>query len=205
MPIWIRVLLQVWTVAVVLVLESCAVVIDEHNVESSTKQTLRQSSADSVQRTLQEPSVIVGNVTSFVLINTATLLPIRVLLNHTVVNLEAINAPNLTIQAIVPSSHLTSNIDYVQFRFDNKNAGRERDPPYVLCGNLDSELLPCSSLTVGTHTISATPYFEGRAGTSKTIIFHIVNKTLVVKSCNIPRVRFETLMLELVLQCCHSS
>lgn len=202
-----RELLLVWITVVCLVLLAVALDVGRnvknthvYVFESSNEHQPHLTGIPSMaekHRTLQESSVVVGNVTSFVLINTDTNLPIRVLLNKTVINLAAINTLNLTIQAIVSAGTLspTSDIDYIQFGFDNETkAGTERKAPYSLCGNVKSQLLPCSKLTIGSHTISAIPYYSGQAGIGKSVAFDIVNVTSarITKSCKIPRVRLSS-------------
>ena len=196
-------MLLIWTTAAFFFLFPVHGVVVENKeyvhlyaLESPQKKQPHQSGLSSTTtsyRNLQESNILVGNVTSFVMINTNTNLPIRVLLNNTVINLSAIQTTKLTIQALISPSSPTSKIDEIQFGFDDDfDAGTERTAPYSLCGNINSQLLPCDDLTVGSHTVWATPYYNGKAGTSKRVTFRIVNTTLTTKSCKIPRVRLAT-------------
>ncbi len=163
-------------------------------VEGSTaNQSLPQNESSSITteqyRTLQ--TVSVGSITSLVLFNTKTNVPIQVLLPNVVVNLQsaAVAASNLTIQAMVRVS-TSSDIDHVQFGLDqNSNAKKEYNAPYALCGGRSGLLVSCRTFTVGSHTVSATPYYGGKAGTRISVTFSIVDTPPITKSCKIPRVR----------------
>ena len=188
-----RSLLMGWTTVLYLLL---LVLLTVEGSTGTANQSLRQnetsSTTTSQHRTLQRVSV--GSIISLVLFNTEKNVPIQVLLPNVVVNLQsaAVAASTLTIQAMVRRASTTEiGIDYVQFGLDqnNNNARKEYNAPYALCGDQRNLFLPCRTLTVGSHTVSATPYFAGKAGTTLNVTFRIVDTPPSTKSCKIPRVR----------------
>jgi hypothetical protein len=158
--------------------------VDEHTMPLHS--TSLKSSTNFIRRTTmisrntQQSSI--GNVTSLTLINTDTNLPILDLINNTIINIAEYNTTNFNIQAFV-----TMPIGYIQFGFNsNPKYKIELNGPYTLCGNIGTKFVPCSELTVGEHTISATPYLNGIAGFRRIVVFTIINTP--AKSCTVPRV-----------------
>lgn len=128
----------------------------------------------------RERKLDVGRVTGFELYDTSGLFPRKVLdlEEGSVVNLEALGLreSRLTIKA------LTTDVGSVQFGFDgDPNVNIENSSPYFLCGGwfFGWLVFACEDeLTLGQHTITATPYSASGAssesGAALTVTFSIV-------------------------------
>jgi hypothetical protein len=118
-------------------------------------------------------------ITGFTLINADTDQAIRTIVNGDTINLTSLPTTNLNIRADTNAGPIES----VRFGFDGNNSYRvENLAPYALfsdqAGNYHAGIL-----SVGSHTISATPFAADNAGGSQgialSIAFSIVNSAAV--------------------------
>jgi hypothetical protein len=120
-------------------------------------------------------------ITGFSLIDTVTDTKVASLTNGTVIYVTNMTNPSFSINA----SFAGSGIGSVKFGHSGiKGFHVENNAWYSFCGNLGKDFFNCSSLGIGNHTVTATPYSEpntgGKAGTPYTVSFSIVsNKTKV--------------------------
>jgi hypothetical protein len=122
---------------------------------------------------------LVGQITNFRLINTATNKTIvDPLVNGAVVNLAALSTTSLSVEAVRDVS--SEAIGSVIFAYNGKPKFRtENGAPYAMCGDISGNFTTCTQLVVGVHSLTATPYSLGgglgTAGSPVTVSFTIVN------------------------------
>jgi hypothetical protein len=124
----------------------------------------------------------VGNVIALQLINADTDSPIRNLTNGTTINIAPQTIANFSVQAIVANGSVGS----IRFGYNNyTNFLLESTPPFALCGDRGGNYKTCPDLTIGRHTITATP-FSNRSGIGTQGVPFQVSFTI---SCKKPEVR----------------
>jgi hypothetical protein len=144
-------------------------------VDLSNASILRVSS----DRRLQSS---VGNVVALQLINADADTPIRNLTNGTTINIESQTMTYFNIQAIVAKGTVGS----IRFGYNNNtNFSLDSTPPFALCGDIGGNYNTCPNLTIGRHTITATP-FSNRSGIGTKGVPFQVSFTI---SCKSPEVR----------------
>lgn len=115
-------------------------------------------------------------VTGFTLINPQTDLPIATLSDGATINLADLPGGALNIRAHVDNRSVQS----VQFGLDKKSHfAVENAAPYALFSDSGGDYHG-GALSVGSHTLKATPYArddaKGKSGSSKTIHFTVINQ-----------------------------
>ena len=128
--------------------------------------------------------VNVGTIDRFRLINADSNQPIMDLQNDQIVILSKVKATNFNIDVTTAGGKVGS----VKFSYLGKeNYNTEWRPPYSLCGVhwWSRQYNACSNFLPGTHVITATPYYLGRAGTPVRITFTV--RTDVVPVTAAPR------------------
>lgn len=174
--------------------------------KGTSTSTTTNNNVRKLQKTTTTPLTIIG----FSLYNTVTNEEIDRLINGQTIYLKEYNlvsSTQLAIGAIVLNNENENDneIGSIQFEFDELttyNNRIENVAPYTLCGDVLGIYRPCTELTLGEHTIKATPYsYPDRQGISGKVIkvtFNIEKElpktnTLIDSSCEIPMVRYNTL------------
>lgn len=112
-------------------------------------------------------------VTTLQLINTNTGAVITNLQMNDSVDISSVGS-GVSINAVVSGPN-----ESVKFAYGgNANFRTENFPPYAMCGDNSSKYVPCSVLSAGTHTVTATPFSgtggSGTSGIPKTVTFSLV-------------------------------
>ena len=130
---------------------------------------------------------VVGQISNLILINADTSTPITNLTNGTIINIATSVTSNFNIQAAT----MNNDIQSIRFALNNVRSFRvESSAPFALCGNNQDMYFTCPNLTIGTHTVTATPYSGIRAsgvvGMKVQVQFQIINAPPVPEATKSP-------------------
>ena len=131
----------------------------------------------------------VGNVVGFVLIDADTDRAITNLTDGSIINLQTLPTRNLNIQALTDDDD--GIVGSIQFGYnDITNFRMERIPPFALCGDYSplGNYATCKELSIGQHTITATPNRRRSGYGISGIPFKITFSIVDAPSCTIPKV-----------------
>lgn len=96
------------------------------------------------------------------------------MLEGSTINLSTLPTTNVNVEALASS---TNGISKITFVLDNY-ANTELNPPYAMCGDWTACPLPSPLTTVGSHTLTVTPFDgSGVQGTAKVVHFSTVQGT----------------------------
>jgi hypothetical protein len=142
----------------------------------SAHSTVRSIISHEAYRELQA----VGRVDDLQLINAITNQPIMSLSNGTVINIKEQATSNFNIQAVTSNGIVGS----LRFAYNGQpNYRTEKDQPFAFCGDgpWAGNYYVCTALTIGRHTVTATPFSNvganGTEGTPFQVTFTITNVT----------------------------
>jgi hypothetical protein len=130
----------------------------------------------------------VAPITGFTLMNADNDQPVpghTILSNGELIDLAKVPTQNMSIRANVGSTAPGS----IKFTLDG-DSSTENSAPYVIASDYQGDIQPMDHLSVGTHTLTGTPYSgksaSGTAGTKWTVNFTVINSGIAAAPSQSP-------------------